>query len=102
MGLRQVCRAYRKFLDESIGLGRSLWTQYDTSLMWWGLALLLLATVVLALRAASSALGAHEAKRMLERKSAPFSSSGGSRGIKAGADFAGIMGGVAGRGVDPI
>ncbi|CAN0481258.1 unnamed protein product, partial [Hapterophycus canaliculatus] len=39
--LRRVCDLYREFLDASIGLGRSLWTQYDTSLMWWGLAVLL-------------------------------------------------------------
>ncbi|CAN0308884.1 unnamed protein product, partial [Ectocarpus sp. 12 AP-2014] len=27
--LRRVCGMYREFLDASIGLGRSLWTQYD-------------------------------------------------------------------------
>ncbi|CAN0041986.1 unnamed protein product, partial [Scytosiphon promiscuus] len=52
--LRRVCDLYREFLDASIGLGRSLWTQYDTSLMWWGLAVLLAATVALASRAIAS------------------------------------------------
>lgn len=45
---------YREFLDSSIGLGRSLWTQYDTSLMWWGLAVLLAATASLAFRVVST------------------------------------------------
>lgn len=52
--LRRVCDMYREFLDTSIGLGRSLWTQYDTSLMWWGLAVILAATASLAFRAVSS------------------------------------------------
>ncbi|CAN0566530.1 unnamed protein product, partial [Laminaria digitata] len=43
--LRRVCDMYREFLDSSIGLGRRLWTQYDTALMWWGLAVLLMATL---------------------------------------------------------
>lgn len=53
--LRRVCDKYRAFLDASIGLGRNLWTQYDTGLMWWGLAVLLMATAALALRAVASA-----------------------------------------------
>eukprot|EP00903_Cladosiphon_okamuranus_P014882 g13781.t1 len=52
--LRRVCDMYRTFLDSSIGLGRSLWTQYDTSLMWWGLAVLLAATAALAFRVVAS------------------------------------------------
>jgi len=51
--LHRVCDMYREFLDSAIGLGRSLWTQYDTSLMWWGLAVLLAATAALAFRAAA-------------------------------------------------
>ncbi|CAN0456044.1 unnamed protein product, partial [Ectocarpus sp. 8 AP-2014] len=54
--LRRVCGMYREFLDASIGLGRSLWTQYDTSLMWWGLAVLLVAAAALAFRAVSSSM----------------------------------------------
>lgn len=52
--LRRVCDMYRTFLDSSIALGRSLWTQYDTSLMWWGLAVLLAATAALAFRVVAS------------------------------------------------
>ncbi|CAM9828783.1 unnamed protein product, partial [Ectocarpus fasciculatus] len=54
--LHRVCELYREFLDASIGLGRSLWTQYDTSLMWWGLAVLLVAAAALAFRAVSSSM----------------------------------------------
>ncbi|CBN74927.1 conserved unknown protein [Ectocarpus siliculosus] len=59
--LRRVCGMYREFLDASIGLGRSLWTQYDTSLMWWGLAVLLVAAAALAFRAVSSSMSSSPA-----------------------------------------
>ncbi|CAM9654286.1 unnamed protein product, partial [Ectocarpus sp. 12 AP-2014] len=59
--LRRVCGMYREFLDASIGLGRSLWTQYDTSLMWWGLAVLLVAAAALAFRAVSSSISSSPA-----------------------------------------
>jgi hypothetical protein len=46
--LSLLCDAYRRFLRDSLALGRRVWTQYDLELMGWGLALLL-ATLLFAL-----------------------------------------------------
>lgn len=98
--LRAVCDAYRHFLDASIGLGRSLWTQYDTGLMCWGLAVLSLSTLSICLRllvaeaareaaAAASAAGGGGG-RPTERRVPSVSASG------RGAGHLGLLWGLAG------
>lgn len=50
--LVEACRALRAFLREALQLGKRVWTQYDTELMLWGVALLAASLACLLLPAA--------------------------------------------------